>query len=399
MKNAGTKEKYEHLLFAVSAVSMFAVNGFCFFLSIFIYPPFSVFFRLGGASAENSVIFFTFPVCVSALAFILSGLRDKRISSYTAILSLLCSGCSLFACFLTRRGTFDDQNHSIYIFSSAFITVFPLLAFSFLRNIFKSARKLKRCSVIFFVFAVPAVVISTVLVVFSFSTVIIRSVAFLYLLPFASLSGSIMFAALPSGAPFFVRIALGIYPFQFPFYVIIRCQSNLAALSSAAFVSIGASVLLAASVIIIILFFHKGEKSMSNSVISGLGFHHIGLKVKDFEKSYDFYVNGLGMKPYITWGEGNSRIQMLDIGNGDILELFAGGSEELDRENVWQHLALCVDDVDAAFNAALKAGAVSHIEPKTVVFNSTPKNATARLAFVRGLDNEQIEFFKLISEE
>lgn len=136
-----------------------------------------------------------------------------------------------------------------------------------------------------------------------------------------------------------------------------------------------------------------------NKKIPGLGFHHIALKVKDFEKSLDFYTNGLGMTPVVAWGEGEKRIQMLDLGNGDILELFAGGTDDLDAVGNWQHFAMSVEDVDAAYATALAAGALPHIEPKTVPLDSTPYKMSIRIAFVKGPDDVQLEFFKVVAKE
>jgi catechol 2,3-dioxygenase-like lactoylglutathione lyase family enzyme len=69
----------------------------------------------------------------------------------------------------------------------------------------------------------------------------------------------------------------------------------------------------------------KGYIIMANKRIQGMGFHHIALKAKDFEASLKFYTEGLGMEFYTQWGEGDKRIAMLDLGDGSILELFAGG--------------------------------------------------------------------------
>lgn len=135
---------------------------------------------------------------------------------------------------------------------------------------------------------------------------------------------------------------------------------------------------------------------MPNEKIKGLGFHHIGLKVGNFEKSIDFYVNGLGMKKYASWGDGDGRIQMLQIGDGGILELFAGGGDHLSAAGKWIHFAMKVDDVDAAYSAALAAGAESLIEPKIVPLDSQPEKLTIKIAFVKGFDGEELEFFKLM---
>lgn len=136
----------------------------------------------------------------------------------------------------------------------------------------------------------------------------------------------------------------------------------------------------------------------TNMTVKGLGFHHIALKVKDFKKSYEFYTKGLGMTPLVAWGEGNGEIQMLDLGDGGILELFAGGSDDLSDNGKWLHFAMCVDDVDAVYASALAAGAKTHIQPKDVELNSRPYKMTIRIAFVIGFDNEQLEFFKVVSK-
>lgn len=135
-----------------------------------------------------------------------------------------------------------------------------------------------------------------------------------------------------------------------------------------------------------------------NKKIKGLGFHHIALKVKDFKKSYKFYSDGLGMTPIVAWGEGDGEIQMFDFGDGGILELFAGGSDDLSENGKWLHFALRVEDVDAAYSAAIAAGAKELIQPKDVMINSRPYKMTVRIAFVTGFDGEQLEFFKVLSK-
>lgn len=134
---------------------------------------------------------------------------------------------------------------------------------------------------------------------------------------------------------------------------------------------------------------------MANKVISGLGFHHIALKAHNFEESLKFYTEGLGMELLNGWGEGDGRIQMLDIGDGTILELFAGGAEHAEVGR-YMHLAFKCDDVDAAFATAVKAGAKVKMEPSTVPLNSQPHPMTLRVAFVYGPSGEELEFFKVV---
>jgi len=134
---------------------------------------------------------------------------------------------------------------------------------------------------------------------------------------------------------------------------------------------------------------------MANEIIAGMGFHHIGLKAKDLEKSLRFY-KALGMKEIVRWGEGEKEIVMLDLGDGGRIELFANGGDEFSENGKWVHFAVAVDDVDAAYELALANGALPHIAPKTVPLDSRPEKISIHIAFVKGPDGEQVEFFKQV---
>ena len=102
-----------------------------------------------------------------------------------------------------------------------------------------------------------------------------------------------------------------------------------------------------------------------------MGVHHIALKCKDIEKSLAMY-RALGMTEAVRWGEGEKLIVMLDVGDGGRIELFANGSDEFAENGKWQHFALCVDDVDAAYERAVAAGFEPHVLPKAVPLASSP---------------------------
>ena len=135
---------------------------------------------------------------------------------------------------------------------------------------------------------------------------------------------------------------------------------------------------------------------MSNKKIGGMGFHHIALKVADFEKSVAMY-RALGMEEIVRWGEGKSEIVMLDIGDGGRIELFANGGDEYAVNGKWQHFAMCVEDVEQAYNTALAAGFRSKIAPKVVPLDSKPEKIAINIAFVIGPDGEEVEFFKEVT--
>ena len=134
---------------------------------------------------------------------------------------------------------------------------------------------------------------------------------------------------------------------------------------------------------------------MANEIIKGAGSHHIALMASDFEKSLAFY-KALGFKEIVRWGDEIKTIAMLDIGDGSRIELFSNGSDEYSVSGKWAHFAISVDDVDEAFNIAVKAGGVPKIYPKAVPLNSTPEKISINIAFVKGPDGDELEFFKEI---
>ena len=121
------------------------------------------------------------------------------------------------------------------------------------------------------------------------------------------------------------------------------------------------------------------------------GVHHIALRAVDFEKSYAYYTQVLGMKEIAAWGEGDGRACMLDCG-GSCIELFAGG-KTIAQGGAWFHLALRTDDPDAMYKKSLDAGLKTQMEPKDVAIPSEPV-LNVRIAFVVGYDGEVLEFFK-----
>ena len=134
---------------------------------------------------------------------------------------------------------------------------------------------------------------------------------------------------------------------------------------------------------------------MANEIIKGMGFHHMSLYASDFDKSLAFYQK-LGMTVYTAWGEGDSRIALLDTGDGSLLELFAKPGAQYPAEGRWQHFALRVENVQGALEAALAAGATLHTPITVMDLDSQPRKITIQIAFVYGPDGEVIEFIKQI---
>ncbi len=123
------------------------------------------------------------------------------------------------------------------------------------------------------------------------------------------------------------------------------------------------------------------------------GFHHVAIRVKDFDATVRFYKEGLGLKERLAWGEGDGRAIMLDAGNENCVEIFAG-AKSAPAEGSIVHFALCAADCDAALKRAKAAGATVTAEPKTVAIPATTGPHSVRIAFVRTPGGEIVEFFQ-----
>lgn len=130
---------------------------------------------------------------------------------------------------------------------------------------------------------------------------------------------------------------------------------------------------------------------MSNSVVSG--FHHVALKCADLEKSLKMY-KALGLEEFARWGEGRGEIVMCDVGDGGKIEFFADGGDAFSVNGKWQHFALRVANVEAAYATALAAGFASKLAPSVIPLESKPEKMSIQIAFVIGPDGEELEFFK-----
>jgi lactoylglutathione lyase len=123
------------------------------------------------------------------------------------------------------------------------------------------------------------------------------------------------------------------------------------------------------------------------------GYHHIGLWVKDSQKSLDFYTKGLGGKVVFSFpmADTGKPIYLVDLGANAVVEIIPRGNGEEESNAHWAHVAIRTDDARAAYDLAIGAGAVSRTEPKD---NMLGTMAVCN-AFVLGPDHEIIEFFQV----
>jgi len=125
------------------------------------------------------------------------------------------------------------------------------------------------------------------------------------------------------------------------------------------------------------------------------GFHHIGLFAKDAQKSLDFYTQGLGGKLIFSFpmpSDSSKIIYLVDLGNNAVVEIIPRGNGEEEVNAHWAHVAIRTDDARAAYDMAIRAGAVSRDLPKEVQLG-TMKVCNA---FVFGPDREVLEFFQVM---
>ena len=126
------------------------------------------------------------------------------------------------------------------------------------------------------------------------------------------------------------------------------------------------------------------------------GFHHIGLFVKDMEKSLKFYTEGLGGKEVYSFpltADPSKTIHLVDLGGGAVLELIPSGTDVPESNARWAHICLLTEDVEGVYAAAIAAGAKERSEPVTGFLGNMNRTG----AFVFGPDDEVIEFFHVIS--
>lgn len=124
------------------------------------------------------------------------------------------------------------------------------------------------------------------------------------------------------------------------------------------------------------------------------GFGHIAIKVKDLDKSLDFYVNKLGFEYFLDLkrDDGTVWIVYLRITDTQFLELFPGA--EGDRApgkdaNGVNHLCLTIEDMPATV-ARLKANGVTMLSEMKQGIDGNPN------AWVEDPDGNRYELMEMM---
>lgn len=136
------------------------------------------------------------------------------------------------------------------------------------------------------------------------------------------------------------------------------------------------------------------------------GFHHVAIRAVDFDATIRFYTEGLGCKLHYGFSVPGriDRAAFLDAGDGRYIEVFGQGStvqsegrrrrpDEEATEGALLHFCFRVEDVEASYQRALAAGAISRVAPRTAALQGDIP-AEVQVAFVTGPNGEVIEFLR-----
>lgn len=133
----------------------------------------------------------------------------------------------------------------------------------------------------------------------------------------------------------------------------------------------------------------------SNPIIQGGGMHHVGIRARDWEASLHFYRDVLGMPVVAEFGPPDQKIVLLDMGDGNYVELFqpipntpAPGSPA-PNDPIF-HFALVTTDSRAAIEHVRQAGYKIQLEATDMEFPTM----SVTVSFCVGPNGEVVEFFQ-----
>ena len=134
----------------------------------------------------------------------------------------------------------------------------------------------------------------------------------------------------------------------------------------------------------------------TNPVIQGAGIHHVALRTADFDRAFTFYTDTLGCRPGMQWGDPGKRAVMMDVGDGNYVEVFEHSEPDpVDSEARLLHLCLRCTNIDDVIERVRAAGCEITVEPRTVPIQNQvtggKPDIVLELAFFKGPDGEIIE--------
>lgn len=126
------------------------------------------------------------------------------------------------------------------------------------------------------------------------------------------------------------------------------------------------------------------------------GFHHVCIKTRDWERTMAFYRDTLGFVEKIAWRSAPQRAAMLNVGDGNYLEVFEDLAYEASPNGAVIHFALRTAHLDKVAARVRATGAKITVEPKDVTIATTNAHVPVpiRIFFCEGPNGEIIEFFQ-----
>ena len=126
------------------------------------------------------------------------------------------------------------------------------------------------------------------------------------------------------------------------------------------------------------------------------GFHHVCIKTRDWDRTLAFYQDTLGFVEKIAWRAAPQRAVMLDVGDGNYLEVFEDLAFVPAPNGAVVHFALRTTRLDEVAALVRATGAKITLEPKDVTIATTNAHAPVpiRIFFCEGPGGEIIEFFQ-----
>jgi glyoxylase I family protein len=127
-----------------------------------------------------------------------------------------------------------------------------------------------------------------------------------------------------------------------------------------------------------------------------LGFHHVCVKTRDWERTQRFYREVLGCSEKIAWRAAPQRAVMLDTGGGNYIEVFEDLAYAGAANGSIVHFALRTTRLDEVATRVRAFGAKITMEPKAVTIATTngAGDVPIRIFFCEGPNGEVIEFFE-----
>lgn len=138
-----------------------------------------------------------------------------------------------------------------------------------------------------------------------------------------------------------------------------------------------------------------------------LGIHHVAIRAKDFDKTVQFYTQGLGFTVSHSWalpafnikqacmlksGDGHSYIEVFDYSANAPTQGEKADDDSEIKTGALLHFALNVVDAKLAFEQAIEAGGTECVVPMVLQLGNPPVEVKNSLVY--SPNGEVIEFLE-----